>query len=190
MMPERCCCCGDSSNSAWTWSKISAIGFGTIVRCVHLQHQQHLHFIYCVLWLSSFYRGFILQDTSSNISFLLFQLPKPRPYSLFNSFQNIHDLPSLLFNFITFHTTTIVILLLHKFSFKCYHPQLLHQWDTIQFTWIKVCFIHLTLLRTDCFHMEARRTIMFHRLKTASYCAFNCGLPPPQHNFYYILSLI
>ena len=136
MMPERCCCCGDSANSAWTWSKISAIGFGAIERCAHLQHQQHWHFIYCVLWLGSFHSGFLLHNISSHISFLLFQLPKPRPYSLFNSFQNIHDIPSLHFICITFHTTTIVILLLHRFSFKCYHPQLLPQWDTLQFTWI------------------------------------------------------
>ena len=41
---------------------------------------------------------------------------KPRPYSLYNSFQNIHHLPSLLFIFVSFLTTTIVILLLHTLA--------------------------------------------------------------------------
>jgi hypothetical protein len=77
----------------------------------------------------------VLYSTTHHLIFHLFYLnyqnPAHIPFSI--QFQNIHDLPSLLFIFISFHTTT---------------------------------------------------------LKTAYYCSFNCGLTPPQHNFYYFIYLI
>ena len=66
-----------------------------------------------------------------------YQNPALIPFSIhFKICMISHHYFSISLHFITFHTTTIVILLLHRFSFKCYHPQLLPQWDTLQFTWI------------------------------------------------------
>jgi len=50
--------------------------------------------------------------------------------------------------------------------------------------------IYIFVVRLFITGRASCRTNLFHRLKTASYCAFNCGLTPPQHNFYNFIYLI
>ena len=88
----------------WTWSKHQRLDSVQLRGASTFNINNTECFIYRVLRLCSFHRGFLLHNISSQIHFFDFNYQNPRPYYLYNSFQNVHYLSSFLFIFMLFQT--------------------------------------------------------------------------------------